>query len=251
MPRREVPGGAIAADATGREAAFFDVDGTLVATHIVHQFVHVRRWLAGGGDWRFRLWLAFFYARCLRYAYLDRVSRTRMNIAFYRNYAGLDAKRVREAARDCLERVLRPNLYREALACVTDHVRRGHRIVLVTGSIDFLIEPLAGHLREVCGCKAGIDVVARTLVVRDGRFTGELDGAPLGESEKARELAAYAERVGIDLARSCAYGDSVADVPMMGCVGHATAVNPRRALRAIAHRRGWSCVTWSLPRNRG
>lgn len=230
-------------------AAFFDVDGTIVSTHIVHQYVHVRKYLAHhyGGALRrlgYRLWLPVFHLRCLEYLYLDHVSRTRMNIAFYRNYAGLDCGRVRDAVADCFERVLKPNIFEQAVGCVGEHLREGRRVVLVTGSIDFLIDPLARYLELTVPGTGGVTLIARTLVESEGRFTGALDGPPIGEQEKAQEIRRYVSREGIDLSGSYAYGDSVADVPMLELVGFPVAVNADRGLLETAGARGWPCQSW-------
>lgn len=232
-----------------RAAAFFDVDGTLVSTHIVHQYVFIKKTLAdrNGALSRaaYRLWLAAFYARCIQYLYLDRVSRTRMNIAFYRNYSGLNADEVRSVADQCCRDLLQPHLFTEVVECLNEHASAGRRIVLVTGSIDFLIAPLANYLTSQVASCDGIDLVARTLVDRNGVFTGELDGAPIGESEKGRAAKQYADSHNIDLAQSYAYGDSIADLQMLELVGHPNAVNPDAELKRRAQSSGWPCHNWS------
>lgn len=236
-------------ESTALTAAFFDVDGTIVSTHIVHQYLFVRKHLTRThGGWFARvghpIWMGMFFVRCAQYLYLDRVSRTRMNIAFYRNYAGLRADRVRDAAEQCFDRVLKPHLFGDAAGCVAEHLRAGRRVVLVTGSIDFLIEPLAEFLALAADSQTGIDLVARTLLERDGRFTGDLSGPPIGENEKAAEVRRYAEREKIDLAGSYAYGDSVADLPMLELVGFPNVVNPDRALARTARERDWPQLGW-------
>jgi len=230
------------------EAAFFDVDGTVVSTHIVHQYLHVREYLAKrngrhGGVLLHRLWRPLFYVGCVKYLLLDRVSRTRMNIAFYRNYAGLEASEVRASAEDCFERVLKPNLYEEALRCVHEHLASRRRIVLVTGSVDFLVRPLARFLSDTTG--SIVELLARTLTESNGRLTGELDGPPMGEHVKAEEIRRFAARAGIDLSCSYAYGDSAADIPMLELVGHPTVVNPDRRLARKARACGWPFLTWA------
>ncbi len=240
-------------NALSSAAAFFDVDGTLVSTHIVHQYLHVRKYLADHhGPWSrltHPIWRALFYVKCLKYLYLDHVSRTRMNIAFYRNYGGLPTDPVHRAAIDCFDRVLKPHLFDEAIACVEEHVRAGRRIVLVTGSVDFLIRPLVERLASPIGAPAEIELIARSLTEHNGRFTGSLDGPPIGEHEKAVQITRYAERQGIDLAGSYAYGDSKADLPMLEVVGNPQVVNPDRVLADVARQRGWPTHTWRTARN--
>jgi HAD superfamily hydrolase (TIGR01490 family) len=236
-------------------AAFFDVDGTLVSTHIVHQYIFARRERSRrrGGVMpgvRHSIWKAAFLVKCLHYLYLDRVSRSRMNIAFYRNYAGLAAEEIHDLADACFQTVLRPNLFDPGVACVREHLKHGRRVALVTGSLDFFIKPLATFLSEGVDGDAPVDVVARSLETRDGRFTGALDGAPIGEEEKAEQMRQYASRHGVTLADSHAYGDSIADLAMLECVGNPHAVNPDRELDQIARERGWDAMDWRASRNR-
>ena len=143
-----------------------------------------------------------------RHLLLDKLSRTRLNVVFYRNYAGLPCDRVRSLADRCFEAVVRPHLFNEAHDCIAEHRGAGRRLVLVTGSLDFIMEPLAKHLgADAC--------IAPSLVEEGDRFTGELDGPPVGSSEKATRIKAFAHRESVDLAASYAYGDSIADLPML------------------------------------
>ena len=218
-------------------AAFFDVDGTLVGRNIVHQFLFIRRRML---SWPVRgLWTGLFLTKAPYYFLLDKVSRTRLNVAFYQNYAGLKSRAVHDHVRACFEKVIRPHLFREAAGCLAEHRACGRRIVLVTGSIDFIIEPLA--------CLLSVDdLVAPTLVEREGQFTGELDGPPVGDKEKARRIADYAAREDVDLSESFAYGDSIADLPMLQQVGHPHAVNPDRQLAQTARHQGWPTLRWAV-----
>jgi HAD superfamily hydrolase (TIGR01490 family) len=218
-------------------AAFFDVDGTLVQTTIAHYYVYFRRRrmtpLLG------KLWNAAFMVKCGYYVVLDKINRSRLNVVFYRSYAGLPASEIRGQAMDCYHDVMKPRRFEQAAECMATHRNAGHEIVLATGSIDFIIAPLAKDL--------GADsVISPTLAVSDGRFTGELDGLPISEEEKARRIEEFADARGIDLSQSHAYGDSIADLPMLEIVGHPHAVNPDKALAATARARGWPVHHWTV-----
>ena len=220
-----------------RAAAFFDVDGTLVDRHIVHQYVYIRQQMLS--PFLRRLWTGAFYAKAPYYLILDKVSRTRLNKVFYRNYKGLSSESVRERVDDCFKHVIEPNIFCEGEACVAEHKAAGRHIVLATGSIDFIIAPLAEKL--------GADhVCAPTLIENNGRFTGRLNGPPVGEEEKARRITEYAERQTIDLAASFGYGDSIADLPMLERVGHPHVVNPDAALLETATSRNWPVLKWTV-----
>lgn len=223
-------------------AAFFDVDGTLVDRHIVHHYIYLRRRMLP--PLLRSLWTAAFYLKAPYYLALDKVSRTRLNVVFYRNYAGLCGDAVRSYVQDNFEHVIRPHIFKEGYDCVVGHRRAGRRVVLVTGSIDFIMTPLAQYL-------GADEVLAPKLIERDGRFTGELDGPPVGSEEKARRVNAYAQANGLDLASSYAYGDSIADLPMLQNVGRPHAVNADKSLDEAARSRGWPTLHWSKTMNNG
>ncbi len=224
-----------------RAAAFFDVDGTLVDSTIVHYYMYFRRRLMGRRTGS--IWQAAYYLRCVHYLLLDRINRSRMNVVFYRSYAGLDGDVLRALAEDCFRDMIAPKLFPDGQSCVDRHRQAGRRVVLVTGSLDFIMAPLARAL--------GVeDVIAAKMIERDGVLTGTLSGPPIGETVKADRIRAFAAEHGIDLAASFAYGDSMADVPMLECVGNAQVVNPNRQLAILAQDRGWSTHHWSTARTR-
>lgn len=220
-------------------AAFFDVDGTLLRSTIVHYYVYFRRRqlgpLAG------RLWFAAYLLKCLYLLVLDKFSRARCNIVFYRGYRGRCIAEIKAMVDDCYRDAMKPRMFMQAQGCIAAHKHAGRKIVLVTGSIDWIMKPLADAL--------GVDhVIAPSLVEENGRFTGALEGPPVGEQEKAVRMRVYAETHGIDLAESFAYGDSYADLPMLEAVGHPQVVNPQRSLMLRALAKGWPIHRWTLPK---
>lgn len=222
-------------DTPGSAAAFFDVDGTLARTTIVHYYVYFRRRRMGRLAGTF--WQALFLVKCVYYLILDKLDRSRLNVVFYRSYRGLPAREIKALMPDCYREILRARRFAEAGSYVAAQREAGRRVVLVTGSLDFIIAPLAEELQVD-------DVVAPALVEQDGRFTGELTGPPIGDGEKARRMQVYAEEHGVDLAQSFAYGDSIADLPMLETVGRPHVVNPDRKLEAVARERGWPVLQW-------
>jgi HAD superfamily hydrolase (TIGR01490 family) len=219
-------------------AAFFDVDGTLTRTTILHPLIWYQR--ARLSRPRYALWAAGLMVEVPRLVWTDRRSRCRVHEIFYRRYAGLVADDLRawhcQTFADNLRRVLFP----AAAACLEEHRRQGHRIVLVTGGLDFVMRPLAEHV-------GATDLIATHLVESDGVLTGELAGPPIADERKGELVREYADKHGIDLARSFAYTDSHGDLPMLDCVGRPAAVNPDRRLRGLAAARGWRVEDWKLP----
>jgi HAD superfamily hydrolase (TIGR01490 family) len=221
---------------TAPVAAFFDVDGTLTRTTIVHPLVWYQRARLSGP--RFALWAAGLLLQAPQYAWIDRRSRERLNAVFYRRYAGLDAAEVRAWHRRTFPDNLKRRLYPAALECLKGHQRQGHRVVLVTGGLECVMRPLAEFL-------GADELIATRLTEHGGRFTGELAGRPVADGHKAALVREHAERQGLDLAASFAYSDSWADLPMLECVGHRVAANPDGRLRREAARREWWVVEWA------
>lgn len=215
-------------------AAYCDIDGTLSRTDIVGPLLFFKRRLLP--PFARALWLAALPPRGLGWWLLDKCNRGASNRAIYRCYAGLEAARVRTLAEACYRAYFQPRLFCAGLARLARLKEEGVQLVLVSGSLDFLVQPLA---RET-----GAELVAAKLEERDGCFTGRLLGAPLTGELKAAAVRRHAAERGVDLAQSFAFGDALGDAPMLACVGRPVAVNPGRRLKALAQRRGWAAESW-------
>ncbi len=217
----------------GEVAAIFDVDGTLVGSNVVSYYAWLRmQELPSAAR---PLWLAAFLTKIPYYWALDKVSRTHFNRAFYKNYEGWRPSRARHLGKESFAGFTLDRLHPEALARLREHKEAGHRVVLLSGALDFLLEPF----KDLAD-----DVLSASLEEEDGVYTGELKGAPVAGDARARMLASFARRRKLDLSRSYAYADSISDLPMMEAVGNPVAVNPDRRLQAAAEERGWRIRRW-------
>ncbi len=220
-----------------KTVAFFDVDGTLLDSTIVHYYIWLR---SAPLPFFFKpLWLVGFLPKIAYYLILDRVSRTRFNETFYRNYRGMDVTRIKTQAVEMFEDYLRAKIFPAAVSQIQEHKEQGVAIVLVTGSLDFIVQPLADYL-------AVDSVLAPQLREQNGKFTGELTTLPLIGEQKAKAMQAFAEQHSISLERSYAYSDSQSDLPMLNCVGNPIVVNPGKSLRQKALATGWEMHEWIL-----
>jgi len=216
-------------------AAFFDVDGTLVEGNVVLYYVRIRtQWMR---PLQRSLWTAAFAMRVPGYLALDLVSRSVFQETLYREYRHFTPEDLAARARLHFERNIVGHLLPGALECVRVHREQGHRIVLVTGSLREIVAPLAEHV-------GATDLLAADLEVRDGAFTGWLQGGALAGKRKARAIANYIEEHGLDAPACHAYADSRDDIPMLGQVGHAHVVNPGGRLLRAAQRHGWEILRW-------
>ncbi|HEV8044870.1 MAG TPA: HAD-IB family hydrolase, partial [Rubrobacter sp.] len=217
----------------GEVAAIFDVDGTLVGSNVVSYFAWLRmRELPAAVR---PLWLAGFLIKIPYYWGLDKISRAHFNRAFYKNYAGWKPSRARHLGQESFAGFTLVRIFPDALQQLRDHKASGHRVVLLSGALDFLLEPM----KDLAD-----DVLCSTLAQENGTYTGELTGAPVAGDARARMLASFARRRGLDLSRSYAYADSISDLPMLEAVGNPVAVNPDRRLGTAAKDRGWKVEHW-------
>jgi HAD superfamily hydrolase (TIGR01490 family) len=129
-------------------------------------------------------------------------------------------------------------LFVEGIDRMHRHLERGHRVVLVTGTLAPLARAITGHLPR------GVEVRGTKLEIRDGCFTGRISGAHLGFEEKARVIHEAAEEFDLDLCQSFAYGNEMSDERMLGAVGHPAAVNGCWSLKREARKRGWRVYSW-------
>jgi alcohol-forming fatty acyl-CoA reductase len=218
-------------------AAFFDVDGTLLKSNIVHHYLYLATQDRSIGQrWHVTARLA---SLAPYYLLLDRISRDQFNQLFYQNYRDFLVSDCREWGQRYFQAKMRSTIFPGGMEQIAQHQRQGLQIVLVTGSVDFVMTPLAEFL--------GADrLITTQLQVNGDRYTGELEGLPVANQEKARLMNAFADEHGIDLANSYAYGDSIADLPMLNAVGQAIAVNPDAALRQVALQAGWTIKQWQI-----
>jgi HAD superfamily hydrolase (TIGR01490 family) len=217
----------------GEVAAIFDVDGTIVGSNVVSYFAWLRmRELPAALR---PLWLAGFLTKVPYYWGLDKLSRAHFNRVFYKNYAGWKPSRARHLGQESFAGFTLDRIFPDALQQLKDHKAAGHRVVLLSGALDFLLEPM----KDLAD-----DVLCSTLAQENGAYTGELTGAPVAGEARARMLASFARRRGLDLSRSYAYADSISDLPMLEAVGNPVAVNPDRRLGMAAKARGWKVEHW-------
>lgn len=210
--------------------AFFDLDGTLIAPPSLEWrfigFLLARDTL---GTVDVARWLGHFAKKILP----DPRGATLGN---KRYLAGL-----RESLAEEWERWLAgnaPPFYPEAIRRMTWHWSQGHRVFLVSGTLDFLAWSVAVRL-------AGpVEVRATRLEASAGRWTGRLAGEHMSGEAKARAVRDLAARFGLSLWDSYAYGNAISDLPMLDSVGRRVAVNPPARLARIARSEGWSACNW-------
>jgi HAD superfamily hydrolase (TIGR01490 family) len=214
--------------------AVFDVEGTIVASNVLESYLWLRLSEIDGLPGRLSE-VAALASRLPRLLGAERRDRGEFLRFFYRLYEGVAPSDVRSLADEVISDMLLRRLAPGAVRRIREHRAAGHRVVLVTGSLDFVVRPLMPLADEV---------VAARLAERDGVFTGDLVQPPLTGEARASWMRGYARSAGADLATCYAYADSMSDLPMLEAAGRPVAVNPDVALTRIARKRGWPIEEW-------
>jgi HAD superfamily hydrolase (TIGR01490 family) len=166
------------------------------------------------------------------FAATDQYSRKVFNDLFFKRYRGESEDRLRFFADELFETVLKPAVFPGAFELIEKSRSLGLRQIVVTGALDFSVEPLMKHL--------GIDTyVSNRLEFVNGIATGRLLPPVFAAATKASWIRNFAEQENINLSESYAYTDSMSDLPMLSIVGHPAAVNPDMRLRQTALHHDW------------
>ena len=217
--------------AAGRSAAIFDLDNTLLpgasAERLFIRYLIVRRHLS----LRAALQTLALIARSSRQGPLQVLRRRRPYLR------GWEVARLEALGEEAVASVIAPRLAPRGVACLRAHREAGRVTALLSGSLPFLLAPIARLL--------GVEQVLGTqLEVAAGAYTGEMAAEhPYGE-EKAALACRFAREHGVDLSRSYGYADHHSDAPFLRLFGYPVCVNPTPRLRTLAAAAGWAVEEW-------
>lgn len=217
----------------GQAAAFYDLEGTLMSTNLVHTLgFYARR---QQGLWKTIKKSAGTVVKLPAFGITDLYSRNVFNEYFFRSYEGESQDRLRYFSEELFEDVLKPAVFPGTKDLIAQSKKIGQRQIVITGALDFTIERLMDYL--------GIDeFMANRLEFVNGYATGRLLPPVMASATKAKWIREYAEKNSINLSESYAYSDSISDLPMLSIVGHPVAVNPDFRLKQTAFQHDWAIL---------
>jgi phosphoserine phosphatase len=98
------------------------------------------------------LWVPYYAVKCVLYLVVDKFNRSAFNALFVNDFKGLSASEESKTAMAALiqKKYLAERVFPAAAAAVAALKRDDFRVVLVTGSLDFIIAPLAASLGGGC-----------------------------------------------------------------------------------------------------
>ena len=208
-------------------AAFFDLDGTIIATHSVKD-VFSERLFSGQVGLAEAVDLVNMAGRyALKMGnFEDAMASSLMNMK------GLKVSEFRSLCDKVFRERLAPVVFPEMRAIIRAHQAQGHTLAIITSATRFQAEPLARSL--------GIDhVLCTELGESKGQFTGSIDGEACYGPGKIRAADRFSESHGLDLAGSFFYSNGIEDLPLLESVSHPVAINPDKKLLAEAKWNDW------------
>ncbi|MDE0066398.1 MAG: HAD-IB family phosphatase [Acidimicrobiaceae bacterium] len=217
-----------------RQLAVFDLENTLIASNVVASYA----WLATR-----HLNVAdrmSFTMKTLREApallSLDRQDRSDFLRYFYRRFEGAPVELMARDSREMLSDLLIAKSFPAGIRRVREHRALGHKTLLITGALDFVVEPLRPLFDHM---------ITAEMTATNGSYDGQLIAVPPTGEARYQTLVDFAEAHDLDLRQAVAYADSSSDLPMLEAVGFPVAVNAETKLASIARRRGWLIEHWA------
>lgn len=219
-------------------AAFFDVDGTLLAGPSLElRFFRELRKRRVIPARNYFFWLAQA-ARNLPRGIQAVQHANKMYVRGIRTDCGNEQVRV-------------AGLYRAGLERLRWHAEQGHAIFLISGTLASLAQRVALEIVTrllARGITAKIGVCATRLEERSGCWTGRIVGEAMYGEAKARAVKRLAREHSFEMDGCFAYGNEANDRWMLESVGRPVAVNPSEDLTRMAQRERWPIFHWDAER---
>ncbi len=215
-----------------RQLAVFDLENTLIASNVVtsHAWLASRN-LTGADRLRF---VVKSLAEGPNLLALDRRDRSDFLRYYYRRFENAPVHQIEADAAELFSDLILTKSFPAAIRRVRAHRAAGHRTLLITGALDFVVNPLKPLFDDIISAELGTQDGDGRLVY-NGKMT---DVPPTGEA-RHRSITDYARLHDLNLREAVAYADSASDLPMLEAVGFPVAVNPETKLASIARKRGW------------
>jgi HAD superfamily hydrolase (TIGR01490 family) len=214
-------------------ASYFDVDGTLVSSNLMHTAV----WYMANdiNPLRSAKQLGKLLLRGPRLLVAELTDRRSFNELLFEAFRGTTEDRLQVLADEAYEWCMKDRIYSGARDIIARAKDLGHEVVLISGALDFLLERLAADL--------GADhFVGNRLEIHDGYATGKLLRPVVAGPNKSRLIADHARDHGHELAECFGYSDSYSDVPMLSVVGRPAVINPDSKLLRLARAYQWPII---------
>jgi HAD superfamily hydrolase (TIGR01490 family) len=216
---------------TPNRAAFFDVDNTLVrgsTLYFLGRGMYQRGFFTKADISRFVVAnLRFRMTGVEKQDVIERYQKAATDFV-----GGHKVEDILKLGEEIYDEFVSPKLWQGTYKIAQEHLNKSEDVWLVTAAPQDMANIIAQRLGFT-------GALGSKVIVRDGIYTGELDGKILHGSEKAAAITTLAHERGYQLADCYSYSDSHNDLPLLNAVGNPSAINPDAILRIKALAEGW------------
>jgi HAD superfamily hydrolase (TIGR01490 family) len=141
-----------------------------------------------------------------------------------------------ELRKGFIENKIKPMILNKAVEEVELSKSKGP-VVIATATNSFVTRPIA----DLFGIK---NLIATEFIVRDNKFTGEVDGVPCFREGKVQKVEEWVKINGYNLLDATFYSDSFNDLPLLRKVKTAIVVDGDDKLIEKAKHNEWQCISF-------
>ena len=141
-----------------------------------------------------------------------------------------------ELRKGFIENKIKPMILNKAIEVVEQSKSKGP-VVIATATNSFVTRPIA----DLFGIK---NLIATEFIVKDNKFTGEVDGVPCFREGKVQKVEEWIKENGYNLLDATFYSDSFNDLPLLEKVKTAIVVDGDDKLIEKAKHNEWQCISF-------
>jgi HAD superfamily hydrolase (TIGR01490 family) len=212
--------------------AFFDLDRTLIG-EISGKAIVRMAWKMGLISW-FDLQTAFYLYLLFKLRLQDPLKVIDNMVGWVRGKAEGEME---ELCSNVSVNVLLPTVFRDAITEINIHKENYAKVIILSSALNYVCNAISESL--------GMDgFICSALEAKEGYLTGRPIGKLCYGDEKLHRLTGYCLSNSINKSDLWYYSDSISDLPVLSSVGNPVCVNPDRALKKEALKRGWKILSW-------
>ena len=141
-----------------------------------------------------------------------------------------------ELRKGFIDNKIKPMILNKAVEAVELSKSKGP-VVIATATNSFVTRPIA----DLFGIK---NLIATEFIVKDNKFTGEVDGVPCFREGKVKKVEKWVKENGYNLLDATFYSDSFNDLPLLEKVKTAIVVDGDDKLIEKAKHNEWQCISF-------